>query len=375
MATNTKTLRSARDARGFTQLELARCAGISRQALGAIESGLYMPSVSVALSLARELGQSVETLFGDGGQATSNRIEVDWSTDEAGGRNAFPCRVALARVGGQMVAVRQPTAQLMLPAAAGMLERTQRSRAEVETFRTPEEIDSTLLIAGCDPAVTILTDWLARHRAPVSAIALPCSSSRALSMLMAGRTHAAGVHLKDRDSDEYNLAPARTALGRHPATVFGFARWELGLATAVGNRLGIRQVADLARRGVRLVNREVGAGARAFLDEALAESGIDAKRIDGYDFEVGGHLEVAAAIASGHANVGVTIRLAADTYRLPFVPIREERYDLVILDRDLDSTPVKAMLEALNSRRFAREVSQFCAYDTSQMGDTIARVA
>ncbi len=67
MATNTKTLRSARDARGFTQLELARRAGISRQALGAIESGLYMPSVSVALSLSRELGQSVETLFGDGG--------------------------------------------------------------------------------------------------------------------------------------------------------------------------------------------------------------------------------------------------------------------------------------------------------------------
>ena len=375
MATNTKTLRSARDARGFTQIELAHRAGISRQALGAIESGVYMPSVSVALRLARELRQSVETLFGDGGQATSNRIEVDWSGDEAGGRTAFPCRVALARIGGQMVAVRQPTAQLMLPPAAGMLERAQRSRAEVETFRTPEEIDSTLLIAGCDPAVTILTDWLARHRSPVSAIALPCSSSRALSMLMKGRTHAAGVHLKDRDSDEYNLAPARTALARHPATVIGFARWELGLVTAAGNRLGIRRMADFARRGIRLVNREAGAGARAFLDEALAESGIDAKHIDGYDFEVSGHLEVAAAIAAGHANVGVTIRLAADTYRLPFVPIREERYDLVILDRDLDSTPVKAMLEALNSRRFAREVSQFCGYDTSQMGDTIARVA
>ena len=54
--------------------------------------------------------------------------------------------------------------------------------------------------------------------------------------------------------------------------------------------------------------------------------------------------------------------------------MREERYDLVILDRDLDSTPVKAMLDALNSQRFAREVSQFCAYDTSQMGRTLARI-
>jgi molybdate-binding protein len=123
-----------------------------------------------------------------------------------------------------------------------------------------------------------------------------------------------------------------------------------------------------------LVNREVGAGARAFLDEALAEVGITGTSIDGYGSEVAGHLEVAAAIAAGHANAGVTIRLAADAYGLPFVPIREERYDLVILERDLQVPPVEAMLDALNSQRFAREVSQFCAYDTSQMGRTIARI-
>ncbi len=156
--------------------------------------------------------------------------------------------------------------------------------------------------------------------------------------------------------------------------VVGFARWELGLATAPGNRLGIRGVADLARPDVRLVNREVGAGARAFLDEALAELSIPATRVDGYDREVGGHLEVAAAVAAGHADAGVTIRLAADTYGLPFVLMREERYDLVILERDLEALPIKAMLEALNSQRFAREVSQFCAYDTAQMGRTVARI-
>jgi putative molybdopterin biosynthesis protein len=193
-------------------------------------------------------------------------------------------------------------------------------------------------------------------------------------MLTEGRTHSAGIHLKDPGSDEYNLASTRTVLSRRAATIVSFARWELALATAVGNPLGIRGVADLARRGVRMVNLEVGAGARAFLDSALAESGIDGKRIEGYDIEIGGHLEVAAAIAAGHANVGVTIRLAADTYGLPFVPMREERYDLVILECDLDSTPVKAMLDALNSRRFAREVSQFCAYDTSQMGRTLTRI-
>jgi putative molybdopterin biosynthesis protein len=374
MANESKTVRKVREARGITQLELARRAGISRQALGAIEAGTYQPGVTVAIALARELCQSVETLFGDGGQVTSNRIEVDWSVNEPASHPALRCRVALARVGGKVVAVEQSAAQLTLPTGAGILGRTKHRKAEVETFRTQEEIDATLLIAGCDPAVTILADWLVRHRAPVSAIALPCSSRRALAMLIEGRSHAAGVHLKDPGSDGYNLAYTRTALSHRAATVVAFTRWELGLATAVGDRLGIRNVADLARRGVRLANRDVGAGARAFLDEALAELGIHGKRIEGYDLEVGGHLEVAAAILAGHANVGVTIRLAADTYGLPFIPMREERYDLVILDRDLDSTPIQAMLDALHSRRFASEVSQFCAYDTSQMGRTLARI-
>src|SRR5258708_3706355 len=237
MANDSKTVRKVREARGITQLELARRAGISRQALGAIEAGTYQPGVTVAIALSRELGQSVETLFGDGGEAISKLIEVDWSVDKPASHPAPRCRVALARVGGKVVAVEQSAARLTLPVAAGMLGRTQRKRAKVETFRTQEEIDSTLLIAGCDPAVTILADWLVRHRAPVSAIALPCSSNRALAMLIEERTHAAGVHLKDPGSDAYNLAYARTALNHPTATVVAFARWQLGLATAAGNRL------------------------------------------------------------------------------------------------------------------------------------------
>ena len=374
MAHISKVLRHAREARGFTQLELARRAGISRQALGALEAGVYQPGVTVALALARELGDTVEGLFGGEPADESHRIRVSWARDEAPPAADPARRVALARVGGKVVAVPYAAARLALTSPAGVVEQSGRRHTEIATFRTAAEIDSALLIAGCDPAVTIVADWLVRHRSPVSAVALPCSSSRALATLIAGRAHAAGVHLKDPGSNEYNLAPTRTALGRRPAMIVSFARWELGLATAAGNRLGIRGVADLARRGVRLVNREVGAGARAFLDEALAELGIDRTRIDGYDCEASGHLEVTAAIAAGHANAGVTIRLAADAFGLPFIPMREERYDMVILGRDLDSTPVKAMLDALNSRRFAREVSQFCGYDTDQMGRTIARI-
>jgi molybdate-binding protein/DNA-binding XRE family transcriptional regulator len=347
----------------MTQSVLAQRAGISRQALGAIESSAYQPGVLVALKLASELGQSVEALFGEMPAEAPQRIVAQWREHSA---LAMPARVALGRVGGKVVAVPQPPPLLTLAACDGMLERAERRRARVSTYRSAGEIDSTLLIAGCDPAVTIVAAWLTRHRSPVSVAALNCSSRAALAALAERRVHAAGVHLRDPKSGEYNRAPALGGL--QETELVGFARWELGLALAPGNPLKLRGFADFDRKGLRLVNRVMGSGARAALDEGLAAAGIGTRAIAGYRLEAGGHLEVAAAIAAGHGDAGVTIRIAAQVYGLDFIPLREERYDLVLLKSELETPPVQALLEALNSRRLAREVAEFCAYDTSRMG-------
>jgi putative molybdopterin biosynthesis protein len=362
-------VRRTRVARGISQLELARRAGMSRQALGAIESGAYQPGVTVALKLAHHLGESVERLFGGGGGM--ERLIAAWTESVRPSGSRLP--VALGRVGGRLVAIAQPVAGLRLAPAAGMLEHAVRGRAEVMALRSREEIDSTLLIAGCDPAVTLLADWLARRRSAVSGVALRCSSREALGALLEGRAHAAGLHLRDPQTGEYNLRPARLAMGRRRALLVNFARWELGLATSPGKRLQIRGWADLARPGIEIVNRERGSGARAALDEALAALRLGANRIGGYKREVRGHLEVAAAVAAGQADVGVTIRVAAEAYELGFVALREEGYDLVIPESEANAAPVKAMLEALNSSRFGNELAELCAYDTSRMGNVVAR--
>jgi molybdate-binding protein/DNA-binding XRE family transcriptional regulator len=373
MAHEAQMLRRVREARGITQSELARRAGISRQALGAIEAGVYQPSVVVALALAHELGATVEGLFGRTEEDDRRRVAARFIGGKGLHSGVAQSRVTLARVGGRMIAVAQPAVRLALASAAGTIQRTARATAEVVTYRSRDEIDSTLLIAGCDPAAAMLADWLARHRSPIAAVALASSSAAALDEVLAGRAHAAGVHMRDPKSGEYNLAWVRKALGRREAMIVNFARWELGLTTAAANRLNIRGCADLARPGIRIVNREAGAGARSALDEALADLGLAGERIEGYDREVAGHLEVAAAVATGQADAGVTIGIAAAAYGLAFMPFREERYDLVILERERDSAPVKAMLEALNFRRFAREISQLCMYDTDQMGKVIAQ--
>jgi len=372
MASMDKELTRARTERSLTQTELARRAGISRQALGAIESGAYHPGVAIAIRIARELGTTVESLFGEIDDEASTLVEADWSGAERSRPALAQSRVVLARVRGKVVAVSQPAAHLTLSSAAGVLQRARRRRADVATFQLPDEIDSTLLMSGCDPAAAMLVDWLARRRSPVRAVALPCSSREALRAVVDGRAHVAGVHLRDQNGGEYNQVSIRRALGRRRSIVVNFARWELGLATAPGNPLAIRGFADLGRPGLKIVNREDGSGARSVLDHALGEVGIQRERIAGYQFEVGGHLEVAAAIAAGLADAGVTIRLGADAYGLHFIPHQDERYDLVIVEHEAESPPIKAMLDALNSRRFAREISQLCAYDTAQMGRLVS---
>jgi molybdate-binding protein len=191
-------------------------------------------------------------------------------------------------------------------------------------------------------------------------------------MLARGVTHVAGVHLRDPKSGEYNLKSVHDTIGRRPKVVVNFARWELGLAVSPGNPLSIREFADLVRPQLRIVNREIGSGARLALDEALKELRLRGQRIKGYTRELPGHLEIAEAIASAQADAGVTIRVAAEAYGLTFIPLREERYDLVVLEDEADLGPVKAMLDALNSRRFARQINQLCTYDTDQMGKVMA---
>lgn len=370
--TFSETIRRVRAQRGLTQAQFAAHAGVSRQALAAIESGAYLPNVAVAVRLARVIGISVEELFGDAGEDYERCIDARWKNSPSGAANRK--RVVLARVGGKVVALAQPSACLTLPVSSGVRTKRCNTGTRISTGLLDSEIDATLIIAGCDPAVAMLIAWMARTGSQINAVALPCSSGKALAALADGSVHVAGAHLRDPKGGDYNLAPVRGSIGRGRICLVNFARWEVGLVTTDGNPRGIRNFCDLARPDVRIVNRERGAGARQALDEGLSEAGVKPTQITGYDDEVAGHLEVAAAVHDGDADTGVTIRVAAEAYGLGFIPLREERYDLAISETDIESAPVSRMLDAISSRRFAREVAQLCAYDTTQMGEELARI-
>jgi molybdate-binding protein len=154
--------------------------------------------------------------------------------------------------------------------------------------------------------------------------------------------------------------------------VIGFCSWQEGLALTPGLAGGISGVGDAARRGLRLVNREPGAEARSVLDRELAGAGIDASQLPGYNAQVTGHLEVAAAIAAGLADAGIASEPAALAYGLAFLPLTAEHFDLVIPAGHESTSEVLGLLKVLSSAWLHDQLASLPGYDPARCGEHIA---
>lgn len=355
-------LRLARQARGFSQQQLARMAGVSRQAVSAVEAGHSDPSLRVALALARALGVTAEELFGPGNAPPPVTPRPVAPLGPPGSR------VSLAPLGGSFVALPlagDTTVHSGFAPAGGIV--TARD-GEVLPVGPPRP---TLVVAGCDPALPLLETPLARLDPPVGFTWWACGSAEALRLAGAGLVHVAGAHLRGRGGD-YNTGPARERLRHDGAEVLGFASWREGLVLRADLAGTVGGLADAARGGLRLVNRERGAEARRVLDREAARLGIAAETLHGYGTRVTGHLQVAAAIAAGLADTGVASEPAALAYGLAFVPLAAERFDLVIPARQAGSREVQALRRVLASPWLISQLDSLPGYDSSRCGDHVA---
>ena len=332
------SVRHMRQARGLEQAELARLCGVSRQALGNVEAGKADPSTSLALAIAGALRCSVEDLF---------QLPDSLKVHVAPALSAAPLslRAALAEVGDRWIAHALPSDALSTSADALL----PKSGAKVRPLRPLPELRERILAVGCDPALGLL----AAHVREV--LWLQATSTSALQALARGEAHVAGAHLFGREYLAQQL-PGRAFV------VVNLARWREGLAVARRNPLGIHGASDLHR--ARIVNREAGAGARALLDRLL-----QGRRPRGYDVVLPSHAAVAQAVAMGAADAGVTTESAALALGLGFVPLSDERSDLV-LPLELAKEPRGVRLvEALQSRAFRRDLGAIAAYDASHSGE------
>lgn len=193
-------------------------------------------------------------------------------------------------------------------------------------------------------------------------------SMGALFALRRREAHFGGLHLLDPESGEYNVPYVRKYLAGVPLVLVHLTYRSQGWIVAPGNPLGIRGAEDLARPGVRFVNRQRGAGTRLLLDQMLARAGIEPSGIQGYEREETTHLGVAAAVAAGAADVGLGVLSAAKAMGLDFVPVAEERYDLCFARDFYESPRGQLVRNVIASPAFRQRVESLGGYDCRDAG-------
>lgn len=371
METRTQ-LSEIRQQRGISAAGLAKLVGVSRQTIYSIEAGEYVPNTTLALHLAQILEVRVEDLFRLEGEpsAPARPITVDLLADSGAIRKGQP--VQLCRVGKHMIGVAAVPQPLMLPTADGIIVESSRRKhqAEVHVFQTDLEHEKRLLIAGCDPGISLLAQHLARFD-DVDLVIAPTSSQQALEWLKEGKVHVAGSHLRDSATGEYNLPIIKRLFPPAAVRVITFAIWEQGLVLQPGNPKNIRSVQDLERKNVRLINREKGAGSRDLLDQELREAGISTHRVNGYDRIAHGHMPAALAVSLNEADCCIATRSAARAFGLSFIPLATERYDLVVGRQYLRLPAVRALLDVLNRADMRRKLEMLAGYDTRHTGEVL----
>jgi putative molybdopterin biosynthesis protein len=344
-----------RERRGISAAALAKLAGVTRQTIYAIEAGDYVPNTTVALQLAKTLEVRVEELFTLEAEspAAPKPIAVDFITPARAGQS-----VQLCRVGNRMMGVPAAPQHLTFPAADAIAVE----KGKAQTFPGEIEDPKRLLIAGCDPGISLLSQHL-------GLVIAPSTSRQALLWLKQGKVHVAGTHLRDSTTGNYNLPIVKQLFPQGNVKVVTFAIWEQGLVTRVGSP--IRAIEDLAAKTVRIVNREKGAGSREVLDQHLRASGISPTQLNGYDRIATGHLPAAQAVSHGEADCCIATRSAARAFGLHFIPLVTERYDLVIRREYAKLPAIEALLDLLNRSGLRRKLELLAGYDTAHTGEVL----
>jgi putative molybdopterin biosynthesis protein len=248
------------------------------------------------------------------------------------------------------------------------------AEVNVRLYRPISQLERTIFAIGShDLTLDLMAQFLAvRGRRLASA---NVGSLGGLIALRRGEAHLAGSHLLDPETGEYNLSYIRQYLPGVPVKVVALVGRKQGLMISNGNPKSIHSLEDLKRPDVHFINRQRGAGTRVLLDYELSKLGIAPEAIQGYNQEEYTHLAVAAAIYSGRADCGLGIAAAAQALGLDFVPLFEERYELVILDKFFGDALLDPLFDVLEDPAFRLAVAELPGYDVTRMGELVAEMS
>ncbi|GMU93233.1 MAG: hypothetical protein AMXMBFR4_22910 [Candidatus Hydrogenedentota bacterium] len=339
-----------RKERGWSQAELARRAGLSRGEISAIETNRLIPSVAAAIQLAETLGCHVEDLFERfDAESKGNAL---WVASPAYDNQPFWSAV----VGRRKVLCPIERTHAGFIECDGILGRNDGTRAARS---------DTLLLAGCDPALGLLSRLLATRKG-LRVIPLVRTTGQGLRLLGEGKLHAVGMHT---GRDESANAAAIAGQGLFGYVLLRLYKWEEGIVLSRGS--GFRRVRDVLRSDVQWVDRLTESGARLCMERLFNDAGRPVPTCTALARD---HHEVVAAIASGVAQAGIAIRWVAEEAGLDFLSVQEEPYDLCFHESLADSPALRELTAVIQGNAYRSQIASLPGYHADTTG-LLRRVA
>jgi len=231
----------------------------------------------------------------------------------------------------------------------------------------PKSKKPAIIFSGShDLALEEIAEHLSKH---VTMLSLPVGSLDGLVNLRQGISQISGAHILDV-SGEYNTPFVRHLFPDRDVEIVTLAYRTQGLILAAGNPRKIKRISDIVRENVKFINRNAGSGTRLWFDAELKKQKIDLSRIKGYNNSVNTHSEAAMLITQDKADVSIGLQAAAHQHGLDFIPLFEERYDL-ILPRENEKT-LSPLLDYLQTSTFRSGLNILTGYNTSHSGEQVA---
>lgn len=292
-------------------------------------------------------------------------------------------RVRMGEVGGKLTASplsRGAGVVSSFMKADGILEVPQGTEGyeageevQVRLLSTPEKLQNTLVVIGShDPLLDEVADMMHRADPTVFMSSSHVGSMGGIMAIRRGEAHAGGCHLLDTETGVYNLSFLKKYFPNGGIRLVRCVGRQQGLMLAKGNPLDIKEFADIAKNGVRYVNRQKGSGTRVLMDYLCEQYAVNVSDIYGYEREELTHTSVAAQIANGSADAGMGIYSAAQLYDLDFLPICIEEYDLIIPDHAWETPVVQQLIATLKSPAFREKMLAMGGYTVDHPGEIIS---
>ena len=262
-------------------------------------------------------------------------------------------------VAAQAIPASRVTGKLLFP--RDLVEAWVRRRVELADGTSELAPPPTVLAGSHDP----LLEWAIRESGSEIATFFG-GSLDGLKRVTARKAFAAGMHVFDPDVDEFNLSLVASELAGQPVVAFEWAWRTQGLVVASGNPRRLAGAADLA--GVRFIPRQPEAGSYLLLLHLLAKAGVEPETVEMLDPPARSEADVAQQVLEGRADAGLAVETAARMYRLDFVPLFRERYDLLVWRREYFEPPMQRLLAFCASDAFRRRAAEIGGYDLSGFG-------